>query len=176
MQFPSWSHTNIAVKELLPIVLAVQLWGPIMANSRMLFMCDNMSIVAVINSRTSKDRSIMDLLRKLAIATMSHNIHFAAKHIPVNSTQPQMHCLGFRTELRDKWPHGSARQPTTSFQRCCPGEGRGAIHTGFTCPKLTHSLRQICHASPRLCRVSGNAEHLVSCPCFTHLYFHSTPP
>ena len=79
---PSWSHTNIAVKELLPIVLAVQLWGPLMANSRMLFMCDNMSIVAVINSRTSKDRSIMDLLRKLAIATMSHNVHFAAKHIP----------------------------------------------------------------------------------------------
>ena len=79
---PSWSHTNIAVKELLPIVLAVQFWGPIMANSRMLFMCDNMSIVAVINSRTSKDRSIMDLLRKVAIATMSHNIHFAAKHIP----------------------------------------------------------------------------------------------
>ena len=79
---PSWLHTNIAVKELLPIVLAVQLWGPIMANSRMLFMCDNMSIVAVINSRTSKDQSIMDLLRKLAIATMSHNFHFAAKHIP----------------------------------------------------------------------------------------------
>ena len=79
---PSWSHTNIAVKELLPIVLAVQLWGPLMANSRMLCMCDNMSIVAVINSRTSKDRSIMDLLRKLAIATMSHNVHFAAKHIP----------------------------------------------------------------------------------------------
>ena len=68
--------------ELLPIVLAVQLWGPLIANSRMLFMCDNMSIVAVINSRTSKDRSIMDLLRKLAIARMSHNVHFAAKHIP----------------------------------------------------------------------------------------------
>ena len=68
----------------------------------------------------------------------------------VNLTQPQMHCLGFRMELRDKWPHGSAQQPTTSFQRCCPGEGCGAINTCFTRPKLTHSLRQICHASPRL--------------------------
>ena len=76
------ANMNIAVKELLPIVLAMQLWGSLMANSRILFICDNMSIVAVINSHTSKDAHIMRLLRQLAVATMLHNIHFASKHIP----------------------------------------------------------------------------------------------
>ena len=60
----NWAHMNIAVKELLPIVLAMQLWGSLMANSRILFMCDNMSIVAVINSHTSKDAHVMRLLRQ----------------------------------------------------------------------------------------------------------------
>ena len=79
---PAWKDVNIAVKELLPIVLAVELWGPLVANSRILFMCDNMSIVAVINSHTSRDHQIMKLLRHLVVATMTYNIHFASKHIP----------------------------------------------------------------------------------------------
>ena len=79
---PAWKDINIAVKELLPIVSAVELWGPLMANSRILFMCDNMSIVAVINSHTSRDHQIMKLLRRLVVATMTYNIHFASKHIP----------------------------------------------------------------------------------------------
>ena len=82
-RFPdSWIKVNIAVKELLPIVLAVQLWGHQMKNSRILFMSDNQSVVYVINARTSKDTVMMDLLRKLVIATMSNNIDFQSKHIP----------------------------------------------------------------------------------------------
>ena len=82
-RFPSsWASVNIAVKELLPIVLAVRIWGPLLKNSRILFMCDNMSIVNVINVHTSKDVAIMRLLRQFVVATMSFNILFAAKHIP----------------------------------------------------------------------------------------------
>ena len=63
-RFPSsWASVNIAVKELLPIVLAIRIWGPLLKNSRILFMCDNMSIVNVINVHTSKDVAIMRLLR-----------------------------------------------------------------------------------------------------------------
>lgn len=84
--FPAnWDAVNIAVKELFPIVLSIQLWGYLMANSRILFMCDNMSIVSVINSHTSRDKHIMRLLRQLAVVTMTHNIHFASKHIPGKS-------------------------------------------------------------------------------------------
>ena len=81
-RFPAtWLGHNIAVKELFPIVLTIQMWSPLMANSRVLFMCDNMSIVAVLNS---KDKFIMRLVRRL-VATVQYNIHFAAKHIPGKS-------------------------------------------------------------------------------------------
>ena len=77
--FPSsWAHVSIVVKELLPIVLVVRLWAPFLANSRILFMCDNMSVVSVINSQTSRDVSVVQLLRELVVACMRHNIQFSA--------------------------------------------------------------------------------------------------
>ena len=81
--FPSsWAPVSIAVKELLPIVLAVRLWAPFLANSRILFVCDNMSVVSVINSQTSRDVSIVQLLRELVVACMRHYIQLASKHVP----------------------------------------------------------------------------------------------
>lgn len=81
--FPeSWKTINIAIKELLPIVLAVRVWGSLMANSRILFMTDNQSIVYIINSQTSKDEKMMELVRSLVVCCMKHNIDFRAKHIP----------------------------------------------------------------------------------------------
>ena len=82
-QFPSsWTHVNIAIKELLPIVLSIRMWGDKLSNSRILFMTDNESVVHIVNSQTSKDSTLMQLVRQLVISTMSHNIHFRAKHLP----------------------------------------------------------------------------------------------
>lgn len=82
-RFPEeWIKVNIAIKELLPIVLAVKLWGHKMKNARIFFMSDNQSVVCVINNKTSKEPMMMDLMRKLVIETMTHNIEFQAKHIP----------------------------------------------------------------------------------------------
>jgi hypothetical protein len=81
--FPaSWQDVNIARKELLPIVVAILLWGSTISNKRILFFCDNMAVVAIINAQTSKEPSIMALVRQLVLATRNHNILFAAKHIP----------------------------------------------------------------------------------------------
>lgn len=73
---------QIAVKELFPIVLAIELWGNKIKNKRILFMSDNMAVVQIINKQTSKDRTIMKLVRRLVLATLKCNIHFRAKHIP----------------------------------------------------------------------------------------------
>ena len=81
--FPrTWKDTNIAVKELLPIVLSVRLWGPSLTNKRIIFFGDNLAIVAVINKQTSKNSSIMALLRNLLEACLKHNNMFIANHIP----------------------------------------------------------------------------------------------
>ena len=82
-KFPAhWMEVNIAVKELLPIVLSVKLWGAKMANSRILFMTDNESVVHIINSQTSRDNALMCLVRSLVVSTMTFNIEMRAKHIP----------------------------------------------------------------------------------------------
>ncbi|XP_078330524.1 uncharacterized protein LOC144624540 [Crassostrea virginica] len=61
---------QIAVKELFPIVLAIELWGNKIKNKRILFMSDNMAVVQIINKQTSKDRTIMKLVRRLVLATL----------------------------------------------------------------------------------------------------------
>ena len=79
---PEWHPLHITVKELLPIVLAVQKWGSFLANKRLLFFCDNMGVVAIINSQTSKDNKLMSLVRKLVLMCLQFNIFIRAKPIP----------------------------------------------------------------------------------------------
>jgi len=60
----------------------LDLWCQCLANRCIIFQTDNMSIVNIINSQTSKDVLIMYLVRRLAITTMLYNIMFRAVHIP----------------------------------------------------------------------------------------------
>lgn len=75
---PSHKGFHIAVKELFPIVLAIETSG----NSTRDDMSHNMAVVQIINKQSSKDTIIMRLVRRLVLATLECNIHFWAKHIP----------------------------------------------------------------------------------------------
>jgi hypothetical protein len=72
---------QIAIKELFPIVLALEIWGPRLANKKILFLTDNMAIVHAINKQTCKDKTLMKLIRRLVLTALTHNILFKAKHI-----------------------------------------------------------------------------------------------
>lgn len=76
----SSSH-HINIKELFPIVLAIELWGASMLNKCILFHCDNLSVVHIINKQTSKDRVLMRLVRRLVVMCLRYNIMFQAEHI-----------------------------------------------------------------------------------------------
>ena len=76
-----WASLNIAVLELYPIVLLLQLFGQKMANTMVLFHCDNAAIVEVINKQTSKSKQIMQLLRPLILVMLKHNIRFRSQHL-----------------------------------------------------------------------------------------------
>ena len=82
----TWSDTyigsNIAILELYPICLALHLWAELLSNQCLTINSDNMSVVCVLNSFTSKEHTMMILLRRLALLTMQHNILIRAKHIP----------------------------------------------------------------------------------------------
>ena len=62
---PEWLSIDIAVKELLAIVLAAATWGHHWRGLLVLFVSDNSSAVYNINSGTSKHPHMMQLVRAL---------------------------------------------------------------------------------------------------------------
>ena len=63
-------------------MLALELWGPRLADRRNLFMSDNEAVVHVVNKQSCKEKTLMQLVRRLVLASLSYNILFKAKHIP----------------------------------------------------------------------------------------------
>ena len=72
----------IAPKELLPILFAIAIWGSQWAGSLVECHCDNMAVVAVINSGRCKDPTLMHLLRCLFFMAAHFSITVKAFHIP----------------------------------------------------------------------------------------------
>ena len=73
---------SIAFQELFPIVVACSLWGHHWIRKRIVFYCDNMATVLVINKGRSKSASILKLMRRLVIIAATNNFAFTAVHIP----------------------------------------------------------------------------------------------
>ena len=76
-----WSGYHITVKEMYPIMLALALWAPMLANRRVIFVTDNQAVAYCIRKQTSKDSLIMRMLRSLIVCAMRHNIVFTSKWI-----------------------------------------------------------------------------------------------
>ena len=77
----SWNDVNIATKELVPIIIAVGTWGPRWENQHILFRSDNMAVVEILKSRTSRDPRIMHLLRCLHFLCAKYSIRVSVTHI-----------------------------------------------------------------------------------------------
>lgn len=77
-----WLSYNITFKELLPIVLALEIWGSHIKDQCIVLHTDNNAVVHIINKQTCKVPVIMALVRRLVIASMKYNILLRAEHIP----------------------------------------------------------------------------------------------
>lgn len=75
------AKSNIALLELYPIVLAVEIWSSYLQNQFIYFPTDNIALVPVINTQTSKDVKIMFLIRRLVISCLRNNVNCRAVHI-----------------------------------------------------------------------------------------------
>ncbi len=83
LEWPSsWLAHHIAAKELVPILLAVAVWGHEWVGQRVLCRCDNAAVVAVINSGTAKDPLLMHLLRCLFFYAAHYKFTLSARHLP----------------------------------------------------------------------------------------------
>ena len=77
----SWSEVHITVKELLPIIMGVALWGRSWQGRTIRCRCDNMAVVAILKSGSSKDERVMHLMRSLFFFLASYVI-LLGEHIP----------------------------------------------------------------------------------------------
>lgn len=78
----TWVGKSIALKELLPIVLACAIWGASWSHKRIQVLCDNAAVIEIINAKTSKCRDIMHLLRCLHFFLAYHDCTLQAVHVP----------------------------------------------------------------------------------------------
>lgn len=73
---------DITILELFPIVVATCIWGEELRNKRIRFNCDNMSVVHILNTMTSKSDKVMCLVRFLTLKCLQVNIIVRASHLP----------------------------------------------------------------------------------------------
>ena len=79
---PAQIALGMAYKELYPIIIACYVWGCKWSRRHVLFHCDNMSVVHIINSGTSRDENIMHLVRELLLVSIRFDFRVAAAHLP----------------------------------------------------------------------------------------------
>lgn len=76
-----WQSKNITLKEMIPIVLATAMWGRHCSHKHVLVYCDNMAVVQMLASKTSREQDIMHLLRCLHFFTALFDMNLKVVHL-----------------------------------------------------------------------------------------------
>ena len=73
---------GITWKELFPIVLAIDTWGPLLQNKCITLHSDNYAVVYILNKQTTKNACVIHLVRRFVISCMKYNLLIKAVHVP----------------------------------------------------------------------------------------------
>ena len=107
--FDSWQNINIAVKELLPIVMATAIWGKEWSGQSVRCWCDNEAVVAVVNTGWCQDRHLMHLMRCLFFYAAHFRFCMLARHI-----------AGAANSKADALSRGKLSLFFSTFPQACP--------------------------------------------------------
>ena len=77
----SWAQVNIAVKEMVPVVIAVATWGCRWGPCKLLVRSDNMSVVCALSAGLARDPALMHQLRCLHFFTAQYQIAIKSRHL-----------------------------------------------------------------------------------------------
>ena len=77
-----WTQQNITLLELVPIVQALEIWGPLLRNKCVQLNTDNQALTHVINTQSSKETLVRILVRKLVLLALKFNVLVRAVHLP----------------------------------------------------------------------------------------------
>ena len=123
---------NIAWKELYAIVVAVHTWGNFWQHQKILFNCDNHTVVDIWEKGSTKSPKIMSLVRLLYLCAAHHNINICIKHIPGTSNN-----IAVATYFSLS---GCSLQRTGAHSQCTARQ-----HPCVANPSLQHHLIQFCY-------------------------------
>lgn len=94
---PDWVESHINLKEFVPILLALHVWGDNWSHSALTFNCDNQSVVNVISKCTSRDPVMLSIVRAILAFTLPRDLIVHA-----------VHCLGKPNVIADFLSHSQA--------------------------------------------------------------------
>ncbi|KAK2143048.1 hypothetical protein LSH36_883g00037 [Paralvinella palmiformis] len=137
---PPWKLFFIAFLEVSQIVSSLFDRASSFANTSIVWHTDNMSIVDIINSQSSKDSLVMHLVRRLVVVILFNNILFHTLHVPsVKNTIPGLLSDRFTVGPRcSSWPGCAAtRFPAELSNTSRKGHCR-AIKYFYTFVKSKH--------------------------------------
>ena len=85
MNWPNdWENSeilkDITYLEIIPIALAIMLWGGLFYKKKINFHVDNLAVVYILNSKTSKSERVLKLLRFIVYQTLTKNFHIRSSH------------------------------------------------------------------------------------------------
>ena len=75
------ANPSINYLELFAVAASILSWSHMFKNQNINLFCDNMSVVHMLNSQTSKCKNCMVLLRLIVLQGMVHNVRIHATHI-----------------------------------------------------------------------------------------------
>lgn len=76
------TRQGISYLELIPILMGNYIRGSRLLNSKLLLHTDNIALVSIINSKSSKTERIVSLIRPLVLKCLQLNLQIKAEHIP----------------------------------------------------------------------------------------------
>ena len=74
---------DITVLEMFPLLVSLHIWGEDLRNKKIVFRCDNLASVHIVNSMTSKNDRVMTILRAITLLCLRLNVVVKAQHVSV---------------------------------------------------------------------------------------------
>ncbi|XP_033931187.1 uncharacterized protein [Pseudochaenichthys georgianus] len=79
--FPNHASSS-ALHEIYPIAVACHVWGHLWLRKCISVLCDNQSVVWIINKGRSSCSDIMPFMRSITWSSLTHNFLISARHVP----------------------------------------------------------------------------------------------
>ena len=104
------SHHLLPFLIFFPLVIAVLCWARHSAYRRVHFHTDNMSVMHIVNSQSSRCPRVMHLVRLFVLECLRYNISFRAVHVPGASNEIADALSRFQAHhFREVAPHAEAQ-------------------------------------------------------------------